>query len=47
MKAAAKRAFRRLAKLYHPDCGGDELVFKELVRNLQNVLESDCDDARG
>jgi len=33
----AKRSYRRLAKRYHPDLGGDEAKFRELARAWEEV----------
>ncbi len=34
-----KKKFRELAKKYHPDTGGDEKRFIELMENYQKLLE--------
>lgn len=34
-----KKKFRELAKKYHPDAGGDESLFVELMENYQKLTE--------
>lgn len=34
-----KKKFRELAKKYHPDTGGDESRFIELMENYQKLIE--------
>ena len=34
-----KRRFRELAKKYHPDSGGDQSKFIELMENYHKLIE--------
>jgi DnaJ domain len=34
-----KSQFRRLAKVHHPDCGGDAEVFKRLMAAYEKAME--------
>ena len=38
-RADVKRAFRKRARQYHPDTGGDAAKFRELVEAKEHVLD--------
>lgn len=34
-----KREYRRLSKIHHPDCGGDEEVMKAIINEHDELFE--------
>lgn len=42
-----KRAFRRLAKIYHPDVGGDPEKFKLISTAYRRIMENSNGEERG
>ena len=41
-EAAVKKRFREMAKVYHPDAGGDTVKFIKLMQIYKKLVESNC-----